>query len=248
MAGMNKQQFNDLYRILIEPRIMADPLAPNLDELGLKGSVKVKLHYHSHIFKPLLKHRWSRILFDLVKLTSSDKVVVVGAAFGWGVEALIELVPGITVIGIDTSDYIEANKSVDENADLIAEILKETTYVGESPQGLSNRGQAIYDYCKTPEGIPRTTAIVLKEDLLSNQSRNKVKKALSNSAPTFIVTEDIMQNLTDAEIAIWVREIEKLPSVTIIHIVTKESPRTIEELNALTGHKVIVIGEYRSVG
>ncbi|MCK5433659.1 MAG: hypothetical protein KAJ03_13005, partial [Gammaproteobacteria bacterium] len=109
-----------------------------------------------------------------------------------------------------------------------------------------DRGLEVYNAYETTGA--RTISVVLKEDMLSNRSRNEVKKALGNAAPTYIITEDMIQELSDVEIAAWVTEAEKLPGAVIVHIIGRETPRTAEELNALTGHKVIVVGEYRTVG
>ncbi|MCK5433292.1 MAG: hypothetical protein KAJ03_11130, partial [Gammaproteobacteria bacterium] len=203
------------------------------------GRSEVRLNYHSAFMSPILANRWDNIIPSILNILSTDKVVVVGSGFGWGVDKLIELT-GCTAVGVDISDYIETAKTTDENADLIAAIqlvgLDETV----------DRGLEVYNAYATTGA--RTISVVLKEDMLSNRSRNEVKKALGNAAPDYIITEDMIQEMSDVEIAAWVTEAEKLPGATIVHIIGRETPRTAEELNALTGHKVIVVGEYRVVG
>ena len=245
MAGYTKLDFDNNYWVWVERQIMAAGV--NLDLIGLKAPTKVRLRYHSAHIKPMLVNRWSNIVPALLNIQSTDKVVVVGAAFGWGVDALVAQT-GCTAVGVDISDYIATAGLTDENAQLIASIQEVPEYMGISPQGLSPRGQAIYDFYAVPDGVARTISVVLKEDMFTPKSRNEVKKALGNAAPTFIVTEDMIQQLSDVEITAWVTEAEKLPGATIAHIISKESPRTVEELNTLTGHKVILVGEYRSVG
>ena len=235
MAGYTKADFDANYSFRCERYL------PSVIQTGRS---EVRLNYHSAFMSPVLANRWEAILDQtrdpiLLTILSTDKVVVVGSGFGWGVDKLIELT-GCTAVGVDISDYIEIAKGTDENADLIAAIqlvgLDETV----------DRGLEIYNAYSTTGA--RTISVVLKEDMLSNRSRNEVKKALGNSAPTYIITEDMIQELSDVEIAAWVAEAEKLPGATIVHIIGRETPRTAEELNTLTGHKVIVVGEYRAVG
>ena len=230
MAGYTKADFDANYSFRCERYL------PSVIQTGRS---EVRLNYHSAFMSPILANRWDNIIPSILNILSTDKVVVVGSGFGWGVDKLIELT-GCTAVGVDISDYIETAKTTDENADLIAAIqlvgLDETV----------DRGLEVYNAYATTGA--RTISVVLKEDMLSNRSRNEVKKALGNASPTYIITEDMIQELSDVEIAAWVTEAEKLPGATIVHIIGRESPRTAEELNTLTGHKVIVVGEYRVVG
>ena len=230
MAGYTKADFDANYSFRCERYL------PSVIQTGRS---EVRLNYHSAFMSPILANRWDNIIPSILNILSTDKVVVVGSGFGWGVDKLIELT-GCTAVGVDISDYIETAKTTDENADLIAAIqlvgLDETV----------DRGLEVYNAYATTGA--RTISVVLKEDMLSNRSRNEVKKALGNAAPDYIITEDMIQELSDTEIAAWVTEAEKLPGATIVHIIRRETPRTAEELNVLTGHKVIVAGEYRVVG
>ena len=228
MAGYTKADFDANYKFRAE-RLWG--------RTGIRS--EVLLNYHSFFMAPILAARWDNIVPSILNILSTDKVVVVGAGFGWGVDRLIELT-GCTAVGVDISDYIEADKGLDENSELIAAIqlvgLDETV----------GRGLLIYNTYKTTGA--RTVSVVLKEDMLSNKSRNEVKKALGNAAPDYIITEDMIQELSDTEIAAWVNEAEKLPGAIVVHIISNEIARTAEQLNTLTGHKVILVGEYRVVG
>ena len=229
MAGYTKADFDANYSFRCERY---------LSSVIQTGRAEVRLNYHSAFMSPILATRWENIVPSILNILSTDKVVVVGSGFGWGVDKLIELT-GCTAVGVDISDYIETAKGTDENADLIAAIqlvgLDETV----------DRGLEIYNAYSTTGA--RTISVVLKEDMLTAKSRNAVKKELGNAAPTYIITEDMIQELSDVEIAAWVTEAEKLSAI-VVHIIGRETPRTAEELNALTGHKVIVAGEYRVVG
>ena len=230
MAGYTKADFDANYSFRCERYL------PSVIQTGRS---EVRLNYHSAFMSPILANRWDNIIPSILNILSTDKVVVVGSGFGWGVDKLIELT-GCTAVGVDISDYIETAKTTDENADLIAAI--QLVGLDEAV----DRGLEVYNAYATTGA--RTISVVLKEDMLSNRSRNEVKKALGNAAPDYIITEDMIQEMSDVEIAAWVTEAEKLPGATIVHIIGRETPRTAEELNALTGHKVILVGEYRVVG
>jgi hypothetical protein len=139
---------------------------------------------------------------------------------------------GANVVGVDISDYIESEQSVDEAAEWDAAI----TIAGLDPAG--SRGQKIKAAFHTPG--PRSTVVVLKEQLATAGSRNKVKQALGNNVPTHIITEDTIQLFSDAEIAEFMADIDPIGAqVSHIHGGT---PRTNLELAALTGHKCIQYG------
>ena len=84
---------------------------------------------------------------------------------------------------------------------------------------------------------------------MTNQARNAVRQALGRN-PTFIVSEDMIQEFSDSEIEDWVTEINKFPGSPIVAHISSGKPRSATELNALTGHKCITYGTtpYEVVG
>ena len=235
MAGYNTEaDFKNNYTYYIERRM----LGVDLNAAGPKVG-NVKLAYHSAHIKPIVATRWEAIIPSILNILSTDKVVVVGAAFGWSVEKIEELT-GCLAIGIDISDYIDTAKVISEDTELVAAI-QEAGY-----DETTGRGLAIFNYFSNP--AVRSVAVILKEDMLSNRSRNEVKKALGNSTPTYIITEDVIQDMTDIEIAAWVTEAEKLAGAVVVHFISSESVRTAENINALTGHKVILGSAEKVVG
>ena len=147
---------------------------------------------------------------------------------------------GAKVIGVDISDYVETAGPTDELADINTAISE----VGLDPDG--PRGLEIKAAYSTPG--PRTRTTILKEGLDTPQSRNKMRQSLGNAEPTWIVTEDMIQELDDAEITAWVIEIDKI-GAQVVHI-SHGSPKDATALNALTGHKIIDYGSspYEVVG
>lgn len=221
MAGWTKAEFDAAYKFLPESRLGGWP----------GGSPPVRVHYMRAMVEPIIRARWENIVPSILNITAADHVVIIGAGFGWGVEVLADMTSA-NVIGVDISDYIEAEQSVDELADWDAGI----TAAGLIPSG--TRGMRIKAAFHTPG--PRSNVVVLKENMANAGSRNKVKQALGNNVPTHIVTEDTIQLFSDAEIAEFVADIDPIGAqVSHIH---GGKPRTNLELAALTGHKCILYG------
>lgn len=221
MAGYTKSDYDSLYSIRV---VMAD---------GRRSPVR--LHYTRYVMQDIVRARWDHVVPEL-GITSSDIVVVVGAGFGWGVERLIELT-GCTAIGVDISDHIQGTKSTSEESEIDAAIIS----AGYDPligHGLEVKQTVFVD--------TRTKQIVLNEDLYSAKSRNNIKKALGNKLPTWIITEDILSDFSDAEATFLKTEVDKL-GVPVCHIV-RTTTKTAEEWQTLTGHVIIELGSYRRVG
>jgi len=187
----------------------------------------------------IVANHWN-FLVPLLSLSSTDRIVVVGAGFGWGIEKLEDLT-NCTAIGVDISDYINDTKGISEAAEVDAAIIS-AGYLTTEGHGLEVRNAVLAQ--------PRTKTTILKEDMFTNKSRNSVKQALGNQNPTWIITEDMISDFSDAEILEWKTEVDKL-GVPICHIVRENfglNQKTLEEWNVLTGHTVISVGDYRRVG
>ena len=234
MADWTKADFDSNYKFQVERRMPGGGPPPSERRSG------VNLHYHRPMIAPILADRWANIVPSILKINSSEHVVIIGAAFGWGIEALINLT-GATVIGVDVSDFIESTKDTDEGAEIDAAIK----VVGLDPA--SGRGLEIKNYYYV--AAPRTTVVILKEEMKTSQSQNIIQQALGNALPEWIITEDMIQEFSDAEIRTWVTEIDKVVGAAVVHI-TEGKPRSATELNKLTGHKCITYGAppYEVVG
>jgi hypothetical protein len=227
MAGWTKQDYADNYSVGVERHLR--PPCPNTRK-------PVKLAYCHWATYPFIKARLDPLI-EILSLDRNDRVLLVGCGFGWGVEYLIEKV-GCVTIGTDISDWIHSVKHTDESEDILAEIVK----VGLDPHG--ERAQQILDFCSRPG--PRTRSVILNEDLMTLSSRESIQPYFGNTNPTVIITEDMIQLLTDAEITGWVHEVDLL-AATVCHL-HNGNPRTNEQLHALTGHKCFQYGVNKILG
>lgn len=231
MAGYSKADYDSLYSIRVR-----------IWDAAIQGYRRspVRLHYHRAVMQDTVQARWD-ILVTLLGITSADIVVVAGSGFGWGVERLVELT-GCVAVGADVSEYVADVKDSTEEIEIDAAIIA----AGYDP--LNGHGLEVKTATYTAE--QRSKQVVVKEDMYSVKSRNAVKKALGNRLPTWIITEDMITDFTDVEIATWKNEVDKL-GATICHLVQESSPpnaKTAEEWNALTSHTIVTLGDYRRVG
>jgi hypothetical protein len=226
MVGYTKADFDNMYSIGAEAHLPPD------HENGPR--TPVRLNYHYGVIAPYLARRWDHLI-PYLNLTASDIVLIVGSGFGWSCEYLVEQLPGITCVGVDISDYIQAAKDLDEDAELDAAIIAG----GLDPA--VGRGLLLKQTYSRPG--PRAKQVVIQEDAKTQKSRNEIRKALGNVWPTWIFTEDMLNeepaDLSDQEILDLVSDYSAIP-VPITHIIGGET-RTAEELNALTGQRVLFV-------
>ncbi len=230
MAGYTKSDYDSLYSIRVrvwDATIQAYRRSP------------VRLHYHRYAMQDIVRAHWDKLVPEL-GLTSADRIVVVGAGFGWGVERLIELT-GCTAVGVDISDHIQGTKGSTEEAEIDAAIIA-AGFDPATGHGAEVKNATFVD--------SRTKTTILAEDMYSSKSRNNIKKALGNQLPTWIITEDMLSDFSDVEATFLKTEIDKL-GVPVCHILRENfglNKKTAEEWNALTGHTIITVGTYRRVG
>ena len=168
----------------------------------------IKLHYNRYVLYPEMLRR-AQFFIQHFGLTAADRVLVVGAGFGWTVEALVDL--GIEAIGADVSAYIQNAKGTSEDA----EVAEAITAVGLNPA--SGEGLLHFNRLRSTQ---RTNAIILNEDSSNNASRNRVKRAFS-SDPTLIITEDLVTSLSDTECLQLQNLIVAYATQRICHFVTE---------------------------
>jgi len=156
-----------------------------------EGRQPVRIHYHKWVMKPWLAQRWAK-LQPVLNILSTDHVCVVGAGFGWGVEAIIAET-GATVVGIDISDYIAAEQGNTEEAELRAEV----SAVGLNPD--TGRGLEIMNFVF--DGLPRSNVVVLQNGATSGPQRTEIRTALDGNWPSVVIAEDVIDDSwTDDEI------------------------------------------------
>lgn len=161
-------------------------------------TITCKLHYHPLVQKPSKAVMAQRLVDYLTAqgdpLEGTDRLCVIGGAFGWLGEALEDLVPGLEVVSVDLSNYVQSVKDVSPDDELIESI--EAAGNTHTDGGV---GQFLFDKFTDPNPRSRNGGKVLQEDLTSVKSRNAVKKALRQTDPTRVVTEEVWQILTQAE-------------------------------------------------
>jgi len=185
MAGWTKADYDANYRYHVERRMPGGGPPPADNRPG------VVIRYHRLFMQPILVSMWAK-LQPILNILATDDVCVVGAGFGWGVEAVISET-GATVVGIDISDYIAAEQSSTEETELRAEVAA----VGLDPD--TGRGLEVMSFIYDAQ--PRSNVIVLQEDAKNNQSRQRIRSALGGSWPSVVVYENIVDDTwTDTDI------------------------------------------------
>ncbi|MBW8034085.1 MAG: hypothetical protein FVQ79_00005 [Planctomycetes bacterium] len=231
MLAWTKADFDSAYSIRVERQFGGHP--------SRAGRPEMRLHYHEWAIKPIMVNRWRRLLRVLTPaIDAADRVLIVGAGFGWGVRALRRRI-GCSAIGTDTSPFIQTEKDNDDSIEVSAAV----TAAGLDPT--TGRGLELLKLVKTSGA--RVKELVLDEDLSTVESRQNVRAAL-RGGPTWIITEDLVTDaITDAEITTMAGHFDK-STARKIWLYTPTQARTSEQLAALTGHKVIEFGTYRIVG
>jgi len=180
-----KADYDANYRTQIERRMPGGGPPPSA------GRQAVRIHYHKWAIRPMLADMWA-IMQPILNIGSADHVCVVGAGFGWGVEAIIAET-GATTVGIDISQYIADEQSSTEEAEIRAEI----TAVGLDPD--VGRGAEILAFAS--DGLPRSSVIVLNNGASTGPQRQEIRTALGGNWPSVVIAENIIDdNWTDVEV------------------------------------------------
>ena len=186
MAGWTKEQYDTAYRTQIERRMPGGGPPP------AEGRPPVFIHYHKWTMVPMLAQMWANIQ-PALNILSTDHLCIIGAGFGWGVEAAIAEVNPANIVGIDISDYIAAEMGNTEEA----ELRDHVTTAGLDPD--TGRGLEVMNFIS--DGQPRNNVVVLQNDAASGPQRTAIRQALGGNWPSVVVYEDIVDDTwTDAEI------------------------------------------------
>ena len=229
MAGYTKDQYDELYRFRVS-RYFGGIAS---------GEQSVFLNYHKFSMKPILAARWAAMA-PVLAISPPELCLIVGAGFGWGVEAFIAET-GCTTVGIDISDYIDAEKANTEEAEIRAAIIA----AGHDPD--SGHGAAVL--AGVFDGQPRSNVIILKEDASTNTSRQAIRSTLGGW-PTVCILEDLIdETTTDGEITLVNNAMDNFAgSQRIIWVFNGNATRTMQDLQTLTGAEVISTDGVRYLG
>lgn len=220
MAGYTKADYDALYSIRVSRHF--DGRSP--------GENEVRINYHRWGMAPILAQQWAT-LQPVLLIQPTDKVCVVGAGFGWGIEALVAE-SGATVVGVDISDYVMAEKDNTEEAELRAAIAA----AGLDP----DTGKGAIILAGIYDGQPRSNVVILNEDMQTNQSRNAIKSAIGGW-PNVVIFEDLIDNTTTDQEITFANNAANLfaGSQRVIWVHSGFSNKSFQDIQTLTGSEVV---------
>ena len=162
----------------------------------LTPGTKVWVHYCRAVQMPDARINAPKLAAALGWSPPGPTAVIVGAGYGFTVEALEEL--GYTnLLGIDVSTFIQGRKGQDEGPELDENIIE----AGLDPG--SGVGQQLKMTMMAAAGGPgarsRTSRGILNEDGSTGQSRARIRQALNNANLEWAVSEHILESLNDLE-------------------------------------------------
>ncbi len=173
---------------------------------------EVRLHYCRGIKRPDANIRASRLATALGWMPPGPTIVIIGAGFGWTVEALEDL--GFDrVVGLDISTYINDNHDSTEEAEINTEI----SAVGLNPA--IGRGAEIKARFFDGGTRGRSSRGIKNEDGRTGGSRGRIKQALGLTGGQDVdwaVSESVLESLDDSE-AVQASNLAHNYAITIAH-------------------------------
>ena len=196
----------------------------------------IYLHYHDYFVGTMQSTEQALAYFNLLSMAVGDSVLIVGAGFNYTAEGLTTL--GVDVAGLDTSDYILAEKDETEEAELreciIRAGLDPDTHTIPATDEMVSRGLAgknFLDYIiRGTLAAPKARGFgtIAAEDGGTTRSVNAIARLLPSSI-RFIITEETLNSVDDATAVLICQaadriKVNKSPNATIVHAL---SPRQI---------------------
>lgn len=220
---------------------------------------EVVLHYNRAIKRPDADVHAQKLADALGWVAPGPSILIFGCGFGWTVEALEDL-GFLTVVGVDTSIFIQGNKDLTEETEIDEAIIA----AGLDP----NVGTGFYDGPAVKARLlargggmgnrSRSSRGVLNESGNNGGSRGRIKQALGlqgNERIEWVVSEAVLSSLTDAEAIVGSNDLAIISNNTA-HFVHKFKPggdpgfnwKTLEEWKLLLPSDTFVeAGTYRRV-
>lgn len=131
----------------------------------------------------------AKLLISGLGLTASDRVLLVGSAFGWLAECLEDQVPGLSMVSLDTSTWVQATKDQTETAEIEAAV--------QAAGILPVMGRYAEIVSSLDDGGPRARVPIGSKNVLRANDRAKLKQA--HGSFTWAITETMFSWLDDAE-------------------------------------------------
>lgn len=147
---------------------------------------EVRLSYCRCVVEPY-NQATAKLLKERFSLGQDSAVVIVGAGFGWTIEALATL--GIArIVGTETSSWIHEAKNTTERE----EVAEKVAEVGADP--------VLVDKILALGGAdrPRCVSTVLNEDINSYESHKRVIEAIGIQ-PTHVISEYVLDDFNPVE-------------------------------------------------
>jgi len=176
MGFNTKAEYDASYRYAVERHMPGGGPPP------AEGRPGVVVHYHKHAMQIPLTNMWAAIQ-PVLNILTTDHLCIIGAGFGWGVDAAIVEVAPANIVGIDISDYIASEQGNTEEAELRAEVV----LVGLDPD--TGRGLEVMNFIF--DGQPRSNVVVLQNDAASGPQRGEIRTALGGNWPSVVVTKTL---------------------------------------------------------
>jgi SAM-dependent methyltransferase len=189
------------------------------DVQAIPERTDIRLSYHrAALFNTLFLDRATR-LPSILGWTPAKHICVIGCGFGWFVEQLVAL--GYTqAFGFDPSTFIQANFNGTEEADINAAIAA----VGLSPT--VGAGAAIK--ARIFDGGTRARVPIGNQDGKTASSRSAIVHTFNQSRVDVIHTQNVVEALTDAEVAAYAPQLRQIAPVT--HLIGVASPGNVPGL------------------
>lgn len=145
-----------------------------------------------------------------IGITATDSVALMGGAFGFSHEVAEEYFgQAVDWVVVDTSQYVQDTKDLSEEAEI---------------RGLcqaQGKTQAQEDaiVAQIVDGQPKARKPVLDQSLANQGSIRAVLNAISKANPDFVITEEMLQTMTDQEIASYGPHLDDLVTTgRVVHL------------------------------
>lgn len=193
------------------------------------GEPKILLRYVKYA-RLEVSQRTAEQLVSQLGIQDGDKVLVLGAGFGWTVEIMRQLLPNSTIVAIDSGQYINSVKDQDETAAINLMLDGALDRNQNTPIVLTAQQRS--DWLNRFLLGPRDSVGVLDEDLAGGASRGRVKQALGlqgNAKAEWGISEQVLPWLTDQE-CLGLSSAGHDICTTLCHLVRAADPYLLSEL------------------
>ena len=176
LVEWDEEQFKEQYR---------QPL-----NLTNKHGELICLNYVRFVQIPIHRRRAFR-LAKALEMTGNESILFVGCGFGWLVECFIAQGHQGNLVGIDSGEYIQKQKNLTEETEIVKSLIDNKITVVET----------LWIECLTNfvDSGPKARVPVYDEDLLDQESCDRVLALNGNQKYDLVLTERVLTSLRDSE-------------------------------------------------